>query len=164
MMKVIIVYSDDKNDIERMSENLRWPSIRKSKLCVFAEDKGKVIGASCIRGVSNISATYVSEEYRGQGIGAVLLKNAIVFAKRKNCRFVIGTVGRWGRDYNIPARKIVRKCGGFRKVADIDMVTIVVWPLETISGNLLFLCAFALFSLIPQAFRKKMVILAAQSF
>lgn len=161
---MIIVYSDDKNDIERMSENLPWPSIKKSKLCVFAEDKGKVIGAACIRGAFNISSAYVVKEYRGQGIGRALLKNMIIIAKRKNRRFVFGTVGRWDRDYNIPIRKVIRKCGGFRKVADINKVTIIVWPLETIGGNLVFMCAFALFSLIPQAFRKRIVILASQSF
>jgi len=132
------------------------------KLCVFAYDKGKVIGASCIRGVFNMWSTYVVKEYRGQGIGRALLKNMIIIAKRKNCRFVIGAVGWLDKDYNIPVRKMIQKCGGFRKVADIDKVTIIIWPLKTISGNFAFMCAFALFFLIPRAFRKKMVILMSQ--
>lgn len=156
---VIVLYTCDKNDIEEIVKDFPQSdvSFKQSKLCVFAKDKEGVIGASCVRGILNVSSTHVVEEYRGRGIGTVLLRNAIAIAKREGYRFVIGTVGWGSRDYNVPARKIVQKSGDFRKVTDIFKVSVIIWPFESITGNFLFTCARAFFSLIPETVRREIL-------
>jgi predicted GNAT family acetyltransferase len=159
MNDVIIFYTCDKNDIEKIVKDFPQldVSFKQSKLCVFARNKERVIGASCVRGILSVSSTYVVEEYRGRGIGTVLLKNAIAIAKREGYCFVIGTVGWGNKDYNLSARKIVQKSGDFRKVTDIAKVSVVIWPLESITGNFVFTCARTFFSLIPKLLHREIL-------
>jgi len=156
---VMIFYTCDKNDIKKIVKDLPQldVSFKQSKLCVFAKDKERVIGASSVRGILNVSSTYVVEEYRGKGVGAVLLKNAVAMAKKEGYPFVIGTIGWGNRDYNVPARKIVQKSGDFRKVTDIAKVSVIIWPLESITGKFVFTCARTFFSLIPKLFHREIL-------
>jgi len=156
---VEIFYTCDKNDIEKIVKAFPQSdvSFKQSRVCAFAKHKGRVVGASSVRGILHVSSTYVVEDYQGKGIGAVLLKNAIATAKREGYHFVIGTVGWGNRDYNIPARKIVRKSGNFRKVADIAKISVIIWPLESTTGNFVFTCARVFFSLIPKLFHREIL-------
>lgn len=153
---MIFVYTKDKNEMKRMLENIYWSeTFVKSKLCVIAEDKGRVIGASCLRGVLNIWATYVAKEYRNKGIGTALLGNVIIFAKRENYSFIMGEVG-WDRYDNIAAKRLSQKLNA-RKVVDMGYKTVIMWPLKRTTGKLAFIGACLFFSLIPRTFRKKIV-------
>lgn len=152
MNDVRVVYTTDKKIIKSIPEDFQWSELfRKSKLCVFAKSKGKLVGASCIRGVLNISMTRVNEGYRGKGIGTTLLKNAITFAEKENYSFVSATIGTpW-------AKRIVQKSGGFRKEITVGKQTVIIWPLGSVAGNFASICVCTLFSLIPQPLRKKFI-------
>jgi len=110
-----------------------------------------VIGVSCVVGVFNVSGTYVADEYRNKGIGTALLRNAVSIAKRKNYAFLMLTL----HPNNLPAREIVKKCGGFRKVVDIGKGTIMMCPLKMTTGKFVLICTYVLLSLIPETFFEK---------
>ena len=152
---MIIVYTHNKKEIKRMLEDFPWwETFKKSKFCVVAEHKGRVVGACCVKAPLNIFPTYVLEEYRNLGIARTLIRNVMIIAKRKNYSFLLGTVG-WESDPNIPIRKVVQKLG-VRKVADMGNRTVIMWPIGT-TGNLAFASTYVLFALIPREFQKKVV-------
>jgi len=151
-----IIYVEDKNEIKRILEDFPWwEAFRKSKFCVVAEEDERVIGACSLAGVFNTFPLYVVEEYRGLGIGRLLVGNLIRIAKKKNYSFILSIVG-WGTSPNIPVRKVVQKLH-FRKVIDIGNRTIIFFPLKETISKLVFISARVFFSLIPPILHERLV-------
>jgi len=153
-MRIICV--EDKNKIKRILEDFPWwEDFRKSKFCVVAEEDEKVVGACGLIGLFNTFAVYVVEEYRGLGIGTLLVENLIRIAKKKNYGFILSIVG-WERNSNVAIKKVVRKLR-FREVVDVGNRTVILFPLKETASKLVFISTRVLFSLIPSMLHKRII-------
>ena len=155
-----IVCVEDKNEIKRILEDFPWwQDFRKSNFCVVAEEDERVVGACGLVGLFNTVALtiidYVVEEYRGLGIGRILMGNLVRIAKKKNYRFILTIVG-WEKSPNVAIRKVMRKLR-FRKVVDVGNRTIVLFPLKETSSKLVLISVRTLFSLIPPILHKRVL-------
>ena len=61
-------------------------------LVVCTEDIDHIVGVCGIRSLFNIAVLYISENYRGQGMGSQLLKKAIEIAEKRPPNFVTATI------------------------------------------------------------------------
>lgn len=158
MVNSMNIYILDEDNVWRVPKDFKWvETLKMSKFCIIAEDKGKIIGFSGVkRGPLNISYTRVAEEYRNMGLGRFLLGNKIIVAKRKNYAFLTSIVG-WDTVDNIPIRRITEKLG-FRQVSNIGKRRTVIMVLtKAVTGNLAFAFARLLLTLFPKKLSMKAI-------
>ncbi len=61
-------------------------------LVVCVDHTDHIVGVCGIRSLFNIAVLYISEDYRGQGVGSQLLKKAVEIAEKRPPNFVTATI------------------------------------------------------------------------
>jgi len=148
-------------NVDKIPSDFPWAqAFKASKLCVVVENERRIVGACGIRGPFNVLSIYVLEEYQGKGVGNSLLQSMITAAKEKGYRCIILSVG-WGLSENVPARSLFRK-HGFRRVVEIGNQCVMMSPITSVVGNVLWHLVCVFFSLCPRCLRGKVVELASR--
>lgn len=119
-----------------------------SKLLVVCTENGKIVAVCGMRSLLNVLNLYVTEGYRGHGIGTQVLKKAMQAAKKRRLGFITLTV----YEDNTVAFDLYRKFG-FKEVLLLrkSRQILMIVPLK-FTGKITYVFFRMIRLLIPNAF------------
>lgn len=122
-----------------------------SLLVFCAEDDDNIVAACSIGGAFNLCATFVKDQYRGQGIATQTFEKMISEARKRGINFITGTPD----SDHVVILHILYKLG-FRPVVSFREFILVVLPLS-FKGELLYGFLRVICSIVPTAFLENII-------
>jgi len=130
--------------------NIPWTNafLPSKILIVGVDDDGDVVAACGIRSVFNVLTLYVCEQWRGRGMGNLILEKAIDIAQERRLGFIL-----LGVFYdNVGAFRLYSKFG-FKEVVYLKKsgLRVMMLPLDCI-GEVAYVFLCGITSLLPNVF------------